>query len=64
MTSLIRRLLAASAVVVALSMTFTGVARATTIINTGFNLFQTQPVTTFFFGAPVPNQTRDCAESA
>ena len=55
MTSLIKRLLAASAIVVALSMMSAGMVRATTVINTGFNLFKTEPVSTFFFGAPVPN---------
>ena len=41
-----KRLLAASAVIAALSMTFAGVARAAPIIeiDPGFNLFQTTPV--------------------
>ena len=50
-----KRLLAASAVIAALSMTFAGDARGTSIVDPGFNLFQTTPVTAFFFGAPVPN---------
>ena len=55
MTRLFKRLFAASAVSVALLMMFAGVAQATTVIDPGFNLFQTAPVSTFFFGPPVPN---------
>ena len=55
MTSLIRRLLAASAVVVALSMTLAGMAGATTIVLPGFDLFQTETPGSSFDFDTVPN---------
>ncbi len=55
MKSLIRRLFVASLSMLTLSMILTGTGRATTIINTGFNLFETTPVSQFFFDAPIPN---------
>ncbi len=54
MTSLIKRLFTVSAIVVALSMTSAGMARATTIIQTGFDLFKTPPGSSFDFPT-VPN---------
>ena len=56
MINLIRRIFVATAIIVVMSVTFTGVARATIIIETGYNLFQTTPGSTFYFGSPVPNQ--------
>ena len=39
-----------------LFLAFTGASQSATIIDPGFNLFETQPVSKFFFGPPVPNQ--------
>lgn len=50
-----RRLVTTAALAAMLCMTSAGVAQATTTIDTGFNLFETQPVSQFFFFAPVPN---------
>ena len=49
------RLPVLSLVIAALGILFAGNAQAATIINTGFNLFETFPGSNFFFGAPVPN---------
>ncbi len=49
------RLPALSLVIAALSILFAGSVQATTIINPGFNLFHTEPGSSFFFGNPVPN---------
>ncbi len=49
-----RRMLGTSTLVVALCMTFTGMARATTIILPGFTLFATNP-TSFFTFDTIPN---------
>ena len=49
------RLPALLLVIAALGSPFAGSAQATIIIDPGFNLFQTVPVSTFFFGPPVPN---------
>ena len=49
-----RRLLARSTLAVALCMTFTGMARATSILQTGFDLFKTPPGSSFDFPT-VPN---------
>ena len=53
---IIRRIVVAAATIVVMSVAFTGVVRATPIIETGYNLFETTPGSTFYFGPPVPNQ--------
>ena len=50
-----KRMLTTSTLVVALCMTFTGMARASTIIKAGFDLFQTQTPGTSFDFDTVPN---------
>jgi hypothetical protein len=54
-TSFIKRMLITTVFITVLPIMFIGTAKASLIIETGFNLFQTTPGTTFYFGSPVPN---------
>ena len=56
MKNLKSRLLSTATPFVMLSMLFTGTAQASTIINPGFDLFETQPGSQFFFTAPATPQ--------